>query len=64
MIILGVIFIIIGLLFIFHTYIPFLGKLPGDFVYQGKNVQVYFPLTTSIIVSVILSIILYFFIRN
>lgn len=36
-----------------------LGKLPGDFVYRGKNSVVYFPLATSVVVSVVLSILLY-----
>ena len=37
-----------------------LGRLPGDITYRGKNTVVFFPLTTSIILSVVLSIILYF----
>jgi hypothetical protein len=36
-----------------------LGRLPGDFVYRGKNTTVYFPLATSLVVSVVLSILLY-----
>lgn len=36
-----------------------LGRLPGDFVYRGKNSTVYFPLATSVVVSVVLSILLY-----
>jgi Protein of unknown function (DUF2905) len=36
-----------------------LGRLPGDVAYRGKNVQVYFPLGTSIIISVVLSVIFY-----
>ena len=36
-----------------------LGRLPGDFLYRGKNTTVYFPLATSVIVSVVLSILLY-----
>lgn len=39
--------------------IPFLGKLPGDILIQKKNFTFYFPLATSIIVSVVLSLILY-----
>ena len=37
-----------------------LGRLPGDFTWRGKNTTVYFPLMTSIILSVILSLVLYF----
>jgi len=36
-----------------------LGRLPGDFLYRGKNTTVYFPLATSLVVSVVLSIVLY-----
>ncbi len=36
-----------------------LGRLPGDFSYKGKNATFYFPLGTSIAISVILSMIVY-----
>jgi Protein of unknown function (DUF2905) len=36
-----------------------LGRLPGDFLYRGKNTTVYFPLATSLVVSVVLSVLLY-----
>ena len=36
-----------------------LGRLPGDIVYRGKNSTLYFPLATSVVVSVVLSIVLY-----
>ena len=36
-----------------------LGRLPGDFVYRGKHTTFYFPLATSVLVSVVLSIVLY-----
>lgn len=36
-----------------------LGRLPGDMVYHGKNTTFYFPLATSILVSVVLSLVLY-----
>jgi hypothetical protein len=36
-----------------------LGRLPGDFLYRGKSTTVYFPLATSVVVSVVLSILLY-----
>ena len=35
-----------------------LGRLPGDIVYRGKNTTFYFPLATSILVSVVLSVVL------
>jgi hypothetical protein len=36
-----------------------LGRLPGDIVYRGKNSTFYFPLATSVVVSVVLSLVLY-----
>jgi hypothetical protein len=36
-----------------------LGRLPGDVLYRGKSTTVYFPLATSVVVSVVLSIVLY-----
>jgi Protein of unknown function (DUF2905) len=38
-----------------------LGRLPGDIVYRGKNTVFYFPLATSIVVSVILSLLFWLF---
>lgn len=36
-----------------------LGRLPGDLVYRGKNTTFYFPLATSIVISVVLSVLMY-----
>ncbi len=41
-----------------RMHIP-LGRLPGDFLYRGKHTTIYFPLATSLVVSVVLSILLY-----
>ena len=49
----GVVVMLIG-----RTGLP-LGKLPGDITYRGKNTTVYFPLATSILISVVLSLVLY-----
>jgi hypothetical protein len=37
-----------------------IGRLPGDIVYRGKHTTFYFPLATSILLSIILSLVLYF----
>lgn len=55
----AIIIIIIGLLLYFFDKIPFLGKLPGDILVKRKNFTFYFPLMTSIILSIILSLIFY-----
>jgi hypothetical protein len=49
----GTVILVLG-----RTNIP-LGKLPGDFLYRGKSTTFYFPLMTSIVVSVILSLLFY-----
>jgi Protein of unknown function (DUF2905) len=36
-----------------------LGRLPGDMAYKGKHVSFYFPLGTSILISVVISVVLY-----
>ena len=41
-----------------------LGRLPGDFVYRGKNSVFYFPLSTCIIISVVLSLLFWLFGRS
>jgi len=41
------------------TNLP-LGRLPGDILYRGKHTTFYFPLATSIVLSVVLSLVLYF----
>ena len=38
-----------------------MGRLPGDIFYRGKNTTFYFPLATSILISVVLSLLLYLF---
>ena len=54
----------IGLALVFAGKIPWFGRLPGDFFWRGKNASFYFPLTTSILVSLILTLILWFIHRR
>jgi hypothetical protein len=62
LIIIGVIIMIIGIILNFSDRLPFnLGRLPGDIVYKKESLSFYFPITTSIIVSIVLSLLLYFF---
>lgn len=57
LIIFGVVLIVLGLFLTFFHKIPLLGKLPGDILVQKKNFTFYFPLATSILASVALSLI-------
>lgn len=52
-IILGIIFLLVGF------FMQFIGKLPGDIVIKKGNTTFYFPIVTSIVISVILSLIFY-----
>ena len=54
----GAIFIVFGLLVSFGGRLPFrIGRLPGDIVIRGKNSVFYFPLMTSLLLSLILSLV-------
>jgi hypothetical protein len=53
----GILLIIIGFFLQFGQKIIPLGKLPGDIAIEKKNFAFYFPLTTSILISVILTLI-------
>jgi len=57
LIILGVVLVVIGLAFTYGPKIPWLGKLPGDISIKKDNFSFYFPITTSIIISIILTIL-------
>ena len=57
----GLILVVGGLVLMLFGRINIpLGRLPGDIVYRGKNTTFYFPLATSILLSVVLSMVLYF----
>jgi thiosulfate reductase cytochrome b subunit len=58
-IILGIVLIIAGMVMLAVQKSPFHGKLPGDIVVRKEHFTLYFPLATSIIVSVIISLVLY-----
>ena len=57
LILFGAVLIVFGLLFTVGGKFPWLGKLPGDIYIQKKGVTIFFPITTSILISIILSVI-------
>lgn len=61
---LGGLLIIIGAAIVLVGKIPWLGKLPGDIYIERRNITFFFPLTTSLLVSVILSLVLYLLSRR
>ena len=62
-VILGVVLIVIGLGFMFGDKIPYIGRLPGDISIKRENFSFYFPITTSIVISIILTILFSIFRR-
>ena len=60
LVMMGALVMVIGvaLILLSRTHIP-IGRLPGDVVYRGKHTAVYFPLATSLLLSVVLSALLY-----
>ena len=59
LIILGIVLAVVGLFLTGLGKISFLGRLPGDIFVQRKNFSFYFPITTSILISILISLILY-----
>jgi hypothetical protein len=55
----GVIIAVLGGLLLLSGKVPWLGKLPGDIFIQRKNFTFYFPLATSILLSIIITAILW-----
>jgi len=57
---LGLLLIVIGLIFVVFTRLNVpIGRLPGDFSWRGRGWSVSFPLATSILLSVVLSLVLW-----
>lgn len=61
LIIIGAVCIVLGIVFLLLPRIPFPGKLPGDIVVRKEKYVFYFPLMSSIIISIIVSILLWIF---
>ena len=53
----GVILILVGGVILLAGRIPWIGRLPGDIFIQRKNFSFYFPIATSVIISIILTLI-------
>jgi hypothetical protein len=58
LVLIGAVLLVVGLLVMFADRVPFLGKLPGDVVVRKKNFTFYFPIVTSILVSLVLTLVL------
>ena len=59
----GIALVVLGLLFSLSGIIPWLGHLPGDITIQRERFTFYFPLTTCLLISIIITVVLYLFRR-
>jgi hypothetical protein len=64
LVILGITLVVIGgiVMLLSRTGLP-LGRLPGDIIHRGKHTTFYFPLASSVLISVVLSIVLFLLAR-
>jgi hypothetical protein len=61
-ILIGIVIILIGIILTFSDKLPFeFGKLPGDIVYKKEDSTFYFPIMTSVVISIVLSFLFYIF---
>ena len=58
LILFGAIVVLIGVVVLVSGRIPWLGKLPGDILWERGNVSIYIPIVTSIVISVVLTLML------
>ena len=63
LILIGLLLVILGAIFLLGGRIPWLGNLPGDITIQRERFTFYFPLATCLLVSAIISLVVYFFRR-
>ena len=55
LILVGLLIVAIGVVWLLAPSIPWLGRLPGDIVVEGQNSRFYFPIVTCIVISVVLT---------
>ena len=63
LIFIGIVLVVLGLIFSAAGKLPWLGNLPGDIAIQRERFTFYFPLATCILISLIITLVLYFFRR-
>lgn len=61
LIVIGICLVAVGLLLLLAGKIPFFGRLPGDIFFKKDDFSFFFPLTTCLIISVLLSLLFYLF---
>lgn len=64
LVMIGVVLVLLGGVFMLAGKVPWIGRLPGDIVIRRESFTFYFPVTTCILISVILSVVFYFLSRR
>jgi hypothetical protein len=64
LILVGLVTVAAGVVLLFLPRLPWIGRLPGDILVQRERVTLYFPIATSIVVSIVLTILLNLFFRR
>jgi len=64
LLVLGIVLALVGLVLMIAPRVPWLGRLPGDFSFGGEGWRVYIPLGTSILISLVLSLVIWLFNRR
>ncbi len=62
LILIGLVLVVLGIVLQFFPKLP-LGKLPGDIIWERKGLKVYFPWVSCLVISILISLILYFWNR-
>jgi len=63
LIVFGVLLVVVGAVVLVLGKIPGLGRLPGDIIIQTENISCFFPIATSILLSIVLTLLLNFILR-
>lgn len=63
LILVGLAIVALGIVLTLAGRLPWLGRLPGDFSWESERVKVYFPFATSLLLSAVLTLLLYLFRR-
>jgi hypothetical protein len=59
LVVIGLVIAAIGAIWLLAPYVPWLGRLPGDILFEGKGFRFYFPVVTCIVLSVLLTAIMW-----
>lgn len=60
----GVMMVLLGVVLVFSERIPFLGRLPGDFVFKGEKFRFYLPLASCLLLSLLISFLMNLFLKR